>query len=192
MSRTGELFFGTANEDVERFPKFLDIMTNLDITGIAEIVSVYNVTVDGLYIDDDIEYVYKKYNIKIYDFIKDLHNIIVSKTFIEIFASNNKISEELFTTVRDQIPESIRGDFCPSQCILRFGPHKVPAYQVIFPKQELDYRASASVSFWGYGSPNDTETFYNELHKLDIHDKIIQTLLQSGFTPIDEMLIFDV
>ncbi|GIW85609.1 MAG: hypothetical protein KatS3mg107_1269 [Gemmataceae bacterium] len=192
MSRTGELFFGTTNEDVERFPNFLNIMNNLDIIGIAEIVSVYNVPTDGSYIDDDIEYIYKKYDIKIYDFINDLHNIVASKILIEIFSSNNKISEELFTTVRDQIPESIRGDFCPSQCILRFGPHKVPAYQIIFPGRELDYSASASVSFWGYGSPNDTETFYNKLHKLDIHEKIIQTLLRSGFMPLDEMLIFDV
>jgi hypothetical protein len=69
---------------------------------------------------------------------------------------------ELFTFVRDSIPETISGDYLPANCDLRVGMHDI--WEAIESDDgTLFARPNFSVRFWGYSSPADTAGFRQKI-----------------------------
>jgi hypothetical protein len=100
----------------------------------------------------------------------------VEDYFIECVAARSVLSQELFETVRDQVDSSVRGRFCPSQCIIRLGLHCIDTDRVMFPPAEGPLEMSCSVAFWGYGIPDDIEEFYQSLVTLRIFREVERRL----------------
>ncbi len=95
----------------------------------------------------------------------DVSELYKDKLLLSMELNKTKIGHQVWNVVKNNIPEEIRGDYLPSDVSLSIGFHDL--FECA-EEEDGHYiaRAFLSISFFGYGTPNDWEGFREQVFKL--------------------------